>query len=98
MCSSDLKPLAILPPMAVVLWFAWQLRGAVLQASVEESALALQRALVATPPAMAAAWCLSFGHVVAAAAFVGTAAACWSLAWLAREVHGMLSAPPAWRG
>lgn len=88
---------AALPLLAVV-WFGRQLRTAVREASTEASTLALQRAVVATPPAMAAAWCLSLGHVMAAAAFAGTAAACWSLAWMAREVHGMLAAPPAWRG
>lgn len=92
------EPVGALLPGAAMAWFGWQVRMAVLQGAPEDSALALQRAVVTTPPAMAAAWCLSMGHGVAGAAFAGTAAACWSLAWLAREVHGMLAAPPAWRG
>ncbi len=92
------QPIGGLLPAAALLWFGWQVRVAAMQGAPEDSALALHRAVVATPPAMAAAWCLSLGHGVAGAAFLGTAAACWSLAWLAREVHGMLAAPPAWRG
>ena len=86
------------PPLLALAWFAWLARAAAAEPLPEESSLSLQRAVVAAPPATAAAWCLSLGHPIAAAAFAGTAAACWSLAYLAREVTAMLSAPPAWRG
>jgi uncharacterized integral membrane protein len=78
--------------------FAWLVRAASIESRPEESLMLLQRAAVATPPAMAAAWSLALDRPVSAAAFAGTAAACWSLAWVAREVHAMLGAPPAWRG
>jgi len=78
--------------------FAWLVRAASIESRPEESLMLLQRAAVATPPAMAAAWSLALGRPVSAAAFAGTAAACWSLAWVAREVHAMLGAPPVWRG
>jgi 4-hydroxybenzoate polyprenyltransferase len=78
--------------------FAWLVRAASIESKADESLMLLQRAAVATPPAMAAAWSLALGRPVAAAAFAGTAVACWSLAWVAREVHAMLGAPPAWRG
>lgn len=78
--------------------FAWLVRAASLESRAEDSLLLLQRAAVATPPAMASAWALALGKPVSAAAFAGTAATCWSLAWIAREVNAMLGAPPAWRG
>jgi hypothetical protein len=79
-------------------WFVWLLRGAIVEPMAPESNLLLQRAVVAVPPAMAAAWALSLEHPVAAAAFGGTAITCWTLAYLAREIHAMLAAPPVWRG
>lgn len=91
-------PWMALPPLVALGWFVWLVRAAATESLAEESQLLLQRAVVATPPATAAAWCLSLGHPVAAAAFAGTAVACWLLAYLAREVTAMLSAPPAWRG
>lgn len=94
----DDAPWMGVPPLLALGWFVWLVRGAVTEIMPEESMLSLQRAVVAAPPAMAASWCLSLGHPVAASAFAGTAAACWLLAYLAREVTAMLSAPPAWRG
>jgi hypothetical protein len=85
-------------PLLAVAWFGWLLRAAALAPAGDQVALLLHRALVASPPATAAAWALSLDHPVAAAAFAGTAVACWVLASLAREVHAMLAAPPAWRG
>ena len=85
-------------PILAIAAFVWLLRGAITAPKAPESSLLLQRAVVATPPASAAAWALSLEHPVAAAAFTGTAIACWTLAYLAREVHAMLAAPPAWRG
>jgi hypothetical protein len=79
-------------------WFVWLLRGAIVEPMAPESNLLLQRAVVAVPPAMAAAWALSLEHPVAAAAFAGTAITCWTLAYMAREIHAMLAAPPVWRG
>ncbi len=92
------RPWLGLFPLLAIAWFAWLLRAAALAPAREDAALLLHRALVASPPATAAAWCLSLDHPVAAGAFAGTAIACWVLASLAREVHAMLSAPPAWRG
>lgn len=92
------RPWLALFPMLAFGWFGWLLRAAALAPASEDAALLLHRALVASPPATAAAWALSLDHPVAAAAFAGTAIACWVLASLAREVHAMLAAPPAWRG
>jgi 4-hydroxybenzoate polyprenyltransferase len=94
---ADRPWLALLPLLALG-WFGWLLRAAAQAPAREDAALLLHRALVASPPATAAAWCASLDHPVAAAAFAGTALACWVLASLAREVHAMLAAPPAWRG
>lgn len=91
-------PWVAVPPLVALAWFAHLARRAASEPLPEESSLLLQRAVVAAPPATAAAWCLSMGHPVAAAAFAGTAATCWLLAYLAREVSAMLSAPRAWRG
>jgi len=89
--------LAVFPLLAIA-WFAWLLRAAIVEHRPAESSLLLQRAIVAAPPATAAAWALSLERPTAAAAFAGTAAICWTLAYLAREIHGMLAAPPVWRG
>ena len=70
------EPVGGVLPTAALIWFVWQVRVAAMQSAPEDSALALHRAVVATPPAMAAAWCLSLGHVLAGAAFLGTAVAC----------------------
>jgi hypothetical protein len=94
----DASPLSALWLLAPLLGFAWLVRAAARAQRDEDSLLLLQRAAVAIPPAMAAAWSMALDHPVAAGAFAGTAAACWSLAWIAREVHAMLGAPPAWRG
>jgi hypothetical protein len=92
------SPLAALWLAIPLAGFLWLIRTAASEPRAEDSLLRLQRAAVATPPAMASAWALALGRPVSAAAFAGTAAACWSLAWIAREVHAMLGAPPVWRG
>ncbi|MGA1266109.1 MAG: hypothetical protein ACO32J_02890 [Phycisphaerales bacterium] len=89
--------LALFPALAIG-WFLWLLRAASREPTREDSALLLHRAVVAAPPAMAAAWSVSMQRPVSALAFAGTAVACWVLTSLAREVHAMLAAPPAWRG
>ncbi len=85
-------------PLISVSWFGWLLHAAITEPVAENSSLLLHRAIVAVPPATAAAWAMTMDRPVAAAAFVGTAVTCWVLTYLARETHAMLAAPPAWRG